>query len=60
MAVDLGGAKLEVTGDGGAFNVPIDDLRRYWPQGVGRNAELDHRQSVRRPGPVKPSPRRMR
>ena len=37
-AVDLGTRKLEVTGEAGAVNVPIDDLNRYWPQGVGRNA----------------------
>jgi len=37
-AVDLGNRKLEVTGEAGAVDVPIDDLHRYWPQGVGRNA----------------------
>jgi hypothetical protein len=36
-AIDLGGRKLEVTGDVGAVNVPIDDLRRYWPLGVAPN-----------------------
>ena len=37
-AVDLGARKLEIAGEAGAENVPIDDLKRYWPQGVGSNA----------------------
>ena len=54
--MDLGSRKLEVTGEAGAVNVPINDLNRYWPQGVGRNAGTGSPPTCPPAMPIRPPP----